>query len=68
MKTYLSVALTAFGISFLFCVILIPVLKKIGAGQNILSYVKEHQSKSGTPTMGGLAFVLAATLSALLFF
>ncbi|MBQ4268892.1 MAG: phospho-N-acetylmuramoyl-pentapeptide-transferase [Clostridia bacterium] len=68
MKTYLSVALTAFGISFLFCVILIPVLKKVGAGQNILSYVKEHQSKSGTPTMGGLAFVLAATVSALLFF
>lgn len=39
---------------------LIPLLRKVGAGQNILSYVKEHQSKGGTPTMGGLAFVLAA--------
>lgn len=67
MKTYLSVSLTAFGISFLFCLLLIPVLKKIGAGQNILSYVKEHQIKSGTPTMGGLAFILAACLSSFLF-
>jgi phospho-N-acetylmuramoyl-pentapeptide-transferase len=30
------------------------------AGQNILSYVKEHKSKNGTPTMGGFAFILAA--------
>ncbi len=36
-------------------------------GQNILSYVKEHKKKSGTPTMGGLAFILAAVLSSLLF-
>ena len=42
------------------CAALIPLLKKAGAGQNILHYVKEHQSKGGTPTMGGLAFVLAA--------
>lgn len=39
---------------------LIPLLKKAGAGQNILHYVKEHQSKGGTPTMGGLAFITAA--------
>ena len=44
---------------------LIPVLKKVGAGQNILHYVKEHQSKGGTPTMGGLAFILAAATVAL---
>ena len=44
---------------------LIPVLKRAGAGQNILHYVKEHQSKGGTPTMGGLAFVLAASTVAL---
>jgi phospho-N-acetylmuramoyl-pentapeptide-transferase len=67
MKIYLSASLSAFGISLLFCLALIPILKKLGAGQNILSYVKEHQNKSGTPTMGGLAFVLAATLATLCF-
>lgn len=47
-------------LSALFCAALIPLLKKMHAGQYILGYVKEHESKSGTPTMGGLAFVPAA--------
>jgi len=67
MKLYLWSALCAFGVCFLFCLFLIPLLKKVKAGQNILSYVKEHKEKSGTPTMGGLAFVLSASLAALLF-
>lgn len=64
MKIYLASALVAFAISLLFCFVLIPVLRRLKAGQNILSYVKEHKSKGGTPTMGGLAFILAAVLSA----
>ena len=67
MKTYLLAALSAFGLSLLFCFLLIPILKKVGAGQNILSYVKEHKNKSGTPTMGGIAFVLAACVATLCF-
>ncbi len=67
MKLYLWSALVAFAISFLFCLSLIPLLRKIKAGQNILSYVKEHKEKSGTPTMGGLAFILAACIAACLF-
>ena len=63
MKLYLLSALVAFAISFLFCKLLIPVLRKVKAGQNILSYVKEHKSKSGTPTMGGLAFISATVLA-----
>ena len=47
-------------LSALFCAALIPLLRKMHAGQYILGYVKEHESKSGTPTMGGLAFVPAA--------
>lgn len=66
-KTYLSAALSAFGISFVFCLLLIPVLRKLKAGQNILSYVREHKGKSGTPTMGGLAFILSAVLAFSLF-
>jgi len=67
MKTYLLAALVAFGISFLFLLVLIPVLRKIKFGQNILSYVKEHKAKGGTPTMGGIAFVLAASITAVCF-
>lgn len=39
--------------------ILIQVLKKQKIKQVILSYVDMHTGKSGTPTMGGIAFVLA---------
>lgn len=39
---------------------LIFLLKRKSIGQPILSYVEEHKAKSGTPTMGGLAFVAAA--------
>ncbi len=67
MKRYLFGALVAFGLSFLFCKILIPVLRKLKAGQNILSYVKEHEKKGGTPTMGGIAFLSAAVLATVLF-
>ncbi len=66
-KTYLFVALVAFALSFVFSILLIPILRKIKAGQNILSYVKEHKNKSGTPTMGGLAFVFAALFSTAIF-
>ncbi len=67
MKTYLLAALVAFGLSFVFLLVLIPILRRIKVGQNILSYVKEHKSKGGTPTMGGIAFVLAAVVSAVCF-
>ncbi len=61
------VTLVAFLISVPLCAAAIPVLRKMGAGQNILHYVKEHAAKSGTPTMGGLAFVTAACVAALCF-
>lgn len=66
-KIYLLSALVAFGLSFVFCLLLIPVLRRLKAGQNILSYVKEHKKKSGTPTMGGLAFIAAAVVAAAIF-
>lgn len=49
------------------CAAAIPLLKKLNARQYILGYVEEHKSKGGTPTMGGLAFLLAAALCSLLF-
>ncbi|MBO5240132.1 MAG: phospho-N-acetylmuramoyl-pentapeptide-transferase [Clostridia bacterium] len=67
MKTYILAALVAFFLSLLFCYLLIPLLRRLKAGQNILVYVKEHKNKGGTPTMGGLAFITAAVLVAVAF-
>lgn len=64
---YCVLFLVSLVLSATFCFFLIPLLKKVHAGQNILSYVKEHEKKSGTPTMGGIAFVLASLLSLVFF-
>lgn len=44
--------------STIFGLIAIPFLKKLKAGQNINIYVEAHRSKAGTPTMGGLIFII----------
>lgn len=67
MKESIGIALLAFAISLILCLLLIPLLRRIKAGQNVLSYVKEHKGKSGTPTFGGLAFLPAAVLACLPF-
>ena len=39
-------------------IVLIPLLKKLKAGQRLSEYLEErHSSKQGTPTMGGLIFI-----------
>lgn len=49
-------------ISFILSVVLlkmgIPLLRKIKLGQPIYEYVECHKSKNGTPTMGGLFFIV----------
>lgn len=57
MKIYLICLLTAFAADFILILLLLPLLRKLKAGQYILGYVKEHKSKNGTPTMGGLAII-----------
>lgn len=39
--------------------IIIPVLRAKKLNQPINTYVAEHASKSGTPTMGGICFIIA---------
>ena len=51
---------TAFGL------IAIPILKKIKAGQRINIYVENHQKKSGTPTMGGLIFIIPTIITTII--
>ena len=68
-------ALKELVISLLFCLILtivsgyvaIPILKSLKAGQTILHYVKAHEKKNGTPTMGGLFFIIPITIVFLIF-
>ena len=67
MRTEIVILFAAGGGSALLCALLLPLLKKLHAGQYILGYVREHMDKSGTPTMGGLAFVCAAALCAIPF-
>ncbi len=66
-KNYLFATVLAFVLSALSLRVWIPMLRKWKAGQNILSYVKEHKKKGGTPTMGGIAFVFASALITCLF-
>ena len=59
----------AFILAFLFATALgkyyIPWLRRQKAGQNIKSEVEWHKKKSGTPTMGGVMFILGVLLSLL---
>ncbi|MBE5733704.1 MAG: phospho-N-acetylmuramoyl-pentapeptide-transferase [Clostridiales bacterium] len=45
----------------------IPLLRKIKAGQTVLKYVEEHKEKNGTPTMGGLFFIVPSVIIFTLF-
>ncbi len=68
MKEALFAVLISFGLSAVFCPLLIPYLKKLKFGQQERSDgPKEHLKKAGTPTMGGIAFVLSATITSLIF-
>lgn len=58
-------------IGFLFSVILglilIPCLKKLNVGQRISIFVREsHKKKEGTPTIGGLIFIIPTIIITLL--
>lgn len=56
----------AFMLAFLFVTafgkVYIPWLRKEKAGQEIKTQVTWHEGKSGTPTMGGVMFILGAIL------
>ena len=53
-------------LSLIFGRILIPILKKLHAGQSIREEgPKSHMVKSGTPTIGGLIFLFSAIITTL---
>lgn len=65
-------ALFSLSITFFVTIMLVPfvvsLLKKEKAKQVILHYVEKHKSKEGTPTMGGIAFILSICIGSLFCF
>lgn len=67
MTKYLLGYLVGFGFSLVAVPLVFWLVKKMGMKQTILFYVKEHFSKEGTPTMGGIVFLLGLIFSTLVF-
>ena len=66
--TIILPAIIAFVISAVLCPIIIPFLQKLKFGQFIRDEGPEaHQKKSGTPTMGGLIFIISVILTSLFY-
>lgn len=54
--------------SVLIAPLIIKLMSKLKARQTVLGYVKQHEHKSGTPTMGGFIFLLPALVFSLVEF
>lgn len=64
----LTKGVLAIMIGFIFSIIigalLVPFLRKIKAKQTLSTYLfKKHKEKEGTPTMGGLIFIISTVIS-----
>lgn len=62
--TYILSFIVAFGVTAIAGQILIPILRRLKAGQSIREDGPTwHMSKQGTPTMGGLMFILGIAVA-----
>lgn len=67
MQNYLLAFLVSFVVGLVLSPLVILLTKRLKFGQNILHYVENHAKKQGTPTMGGIIFILAILISFLIF-
>lgn len=67
MNRILLTFICAFFVGMIVAPPLIALIKKLKAKQTILSYVEQHKSKDGVPTMGGVIFILAAVICCFIF-
>ena len=69
MNHHIAIAvLVSFAISAILGPIIIPWLKRLKFGQTVREEgVQAHLKKSGTPTMGGIIFLLSITITSLFF-
>ena len=66
--TVILPAIIAFVISAVLCPVIIPFLQKLKFGQFIRDEGPEaHQKKTGTPTMGGMIFIISVILTSLFY-
>jgi phospho-N-acetylmuramoyl-pentapeptide-transferase len=68
MEKILLAVLLAIIAGIIIAPLVIHLSAKFKASQTILHYVKEHEGKSGTPTMGGFIFIIPAALISVFFF
>ncbi len=68
MSSYFLNFLVAFLISACLAPFIIKLIKRMRGGQNILEYVDAHIAKQGTPTMGGVIFLIGLISSYFLCF
>ena len=67
MTILILVFLVSFAIACLIAPFIISFMKKQKAKQTILHYVEEHAKKQGTPTMGGIIFLIAIAITCSIF-
>ena len=65
---YVQALVVSFLITLLISPFVISFMKKEKIKQTILHYVENHSSKAGTPTMGGIIFLLSISVVAYIFF
>ena len=66
--TIIAAIIISLAVSVILCPIVIPMLKKLKFGQYIREEgPKSHQSKSGTPTMGGMIILASVIVTSLIF-
>ncbi len=64
---YYIIFLLAFLVSIIIAPFYIKFARRMKLGQNILEYVGEHKTKQGTPTMGGVIFIIPTIIVSLFF-
>lgn len=65
---YIQALVTSFLLTLIISPFVISLLKREKIKQTILHYVENHASKNGTPTMGGIIFLLSISIVAYIFF
>ena len=68
MQIFLLIMVLAFLVALVIGPFIISFMARMKARQTILHYVEAHKSKDGTPTMGGIIFIVAIVLISCLFF
>ena len=64
----LIVAVLVFAATVLAIKIILPVLQNKKLGQNVSDFLPEHAGKQGTPTMGGIGFIMATLVIMVIWF